>query len=72
MLGLGHSVGLSLVAIGGGCSSVATRSLLPAVASLVAEHGLQGAGTSAAVACGLSSCGSPSLEYRLSGWGARA
>ena len=35
MLGLGHSVGLSLVAVGGGCSSVATRSLLPAAASPV-------------------------------------
>ena len=43
---------------------VGLRGLLVAVASLVAEHGLQ--------AHGLSSCGSQALECRLSSCGARA
>ena len=43
---------------------VAVHGLLIAVASLVAEHGLQ--------ARGLSSCGARALERRLSSCGARA
>ena len=43
---------------------VAVHGLLIAVASLVAEHGLQ--------ACSLSSCGSQAPECRLSSRGARA
>ena len=44
--------------------------LLIAVASLVAEHGLQGARASVAVMLGLSSCGLYALECRLSSCGA--
>ena len=51
--------GFSLVAASGGY-------FLVAVASLVAEHRLQGAQTLAVVAYGLSSWGSLSLENRLS------
>ena len=40
-----------------GYSIVAVPRLLFAVASFVAEHGLQGAWASVVVACGLSSCG---------------
>ena len=43
---------------------LAVRRLIVAVASLVAEHGLQ--------TCGLSSCSSQALEHRLSGCGSRA
>jgi len=46
--------------------------LLIAVASLVAEHGLQGNGVSVVRACGLSWCGFPAPEYRLSSCGAQA
>ena len=46
--------------------------LLIAVASLVKGHGLLGAWASVTAACGLSSCGSWALEYRLSSWGAWA
>ena len=56
--------GLSLVAASGGLLSIVVRGLLIAVASLVAEHGLQ--------VCGLGSCGSRALERRLSSCGARA
>ena len=51
---------------------VAVRGLLIAVASLVAEHGLESAGASVDVACGLSSCGSWALEHRRSSCGAWA
>ena len=43
---------------------VVVRGLLVAVASLVAEHGLE--------ACGLTNCGSLALERRLSSCGTRA
>ena len=43
---------------------VVVRGLLIAVASLVADHGLQ--------ACQLSSCGTRALEHRLSSCGAQA
>ena len=52
-LGLHCCASLSLVADGGGCSLVAMRGLLIAVASLVAEHGLWGAQPSVDVAHGL-------------------
>ena len=57
-----------------GCSlpagfPIAARGLLIAVAPLVAEHRLQGTRASAAVACGLRSCGSRALEHRLSSCG---
>ena len=42
-LGLCCYKGFSLVAMSAGCSLVAARGLLTAVASLVAEHGLWGA-----------------------------
>ena len=53
-----HSVlvaagGLSLVAVSRGCSLVAAQGLLTAVASLVAEHRLQGTWASVVVAYGL-------------------
>jgi len=57
VLGLGSCTGFSLVAVCG---------LLIGVASLVTEHGLWGDWPSVFAARGLSSCGSPSLEHRLS------
>ena len=45
--------------------SLAVCRLLIAVASLVAEHGLKGVQISVAVANGLSSCNSWTLEHRL-------
>ena len=51
---------------------VAVHVLLIAVASLVAEHGLQGTWASVVVVHGLSSCGSRALECRLSSCGAWA
>lgn len=57
MLGLGCRMAFSLAAASGGCSLVVIRGLL-AVASLLAERGLQGAQTSAVSAPGLSSTGS--------------
>ena len=53
--------GLSLVAVSGGYSPVAVQGLLIAVASPVAEHGLQSMRASVAAACG--------LECALSGCG---
>ena len=71
-LGLHCCASLSLVADGGGCSLVAMRGLLIAVASLVAEHGLKDSQASAAAALGLSSCGSHALEHSFNSCGARA
>ena len=51
---------------------VAVRGLLIAVASVVAEHGLYGTRASVVVARRLSSCGSWTLERRLSSRGVRA
>ena len=48
------------------------RRLLIAVASLVEEQRVLGAGTSVVGVCGFSSCGSWALERRLSSGGARA
>ena len=65
-------MGFSLLTASRGCSLVAVSRLLIAVASLVAEHGLQGAWALVAVARGLSSCGSQALEHRLSSCGTQA
>ena len=48
---------------------LAVHGLLTAVASLVAEHALWDAWVSVAVAPGLSSCGSRTLEHRLNSCG---
>ena len=61
--------GLSLVSGSGGDSVVAVLELLIAVATSVAEHGLQSARASEAVAGNLSSCSSPALEHGLSSRG---
>ena len=58
--------GLSLVVESGDYSLVVVCWFLSAVASLVAEHRLYGAGASVAVARGLSHCRSQALEHRLS------
>ena len=63
VLGLGCCTGVSLVAVCG---------LLTGVASLVTEHGLWGDWASVFAARGLSSCSSPSLEHRLSSCDSRA
>ena len=51
---------------------VEMHGFLTVVASLVAEHGLQGAWASVAAAHGLSSFGCQALEHRLNSCGARA
>ena len=48
-----------------GLSLVVVPGLLIAVASLVAEHWLQGVWASGVAACGLNSCGSWALEHQL-------
>ena len=63
--------GLSLVA-SRGYSLVRVLRPLTAVATLVAEHRLQGAWASVLAARGLRSCGSPALERWLSSCGAWA
>ena len=68
-MGLCSSVGFSLVAASRGYSLVALFRLLIAVASSVAEHGLQGLQASVAVACGLSGRGSWALKLRLNSGG---
>ena len=50
----------------------AVRQLLITAASLVSEHRLKRVQTSAAAACGLSSCSSLALEHRLSSCGTQA
>ena len=59
MLGLYCCVKSSLVAAGGGCSLAVVLGLLTAVASLVAEQGLQ-------VCLGFNGCSSRGIEHRLS------
>ena len=59
----------SLVAASRSSSPAAVHRFLIAVASLVAEHGLYGVQASVVAACGLSSCGSWSLEHRLNSCG---
>ena len=53
----------------GGCPPAAVLRLLMWMASLIAELRLWGMQASAAVAHGLSSCGSQALEYRFGGLG---
>ena len=65
MLGLPCCGDFSLVVVSGCYSLVVVRGLLIAVASLVAEHGLQGSWASVVAAWGLSICGSWALEHRL-------
>ena len=60
---------LSLAATNEGYSPAVMYGLLTAVASLVAELGLQGAQASATAAHGLSRCGSQALEHRLNSCG---
>ena len=61
---------LSLALVSRGCSLVEVCGTLMKAALLVAEHGLEGAWASVIAACGLRSCGSRALEYRLNRWGA--
>ena len=56
-MGLRCCIGSSLVAVSGDYSLVAVLRLLMAVASLVAEHRLQGTRSLVVVVLGLSSCG---------------
>ena len=71
-LGLCCCTGFSPVAASRGYSLVAVPGLLSALASLVAEHRLQGMQAPGVVAQGLSSRGSWALEHRLSSCGAQA
>ena len=71
MLSLRCCAGSSLVVESWGYSS-AVRGLLTAVASLVAEHGLQGSPASVAAARGLRGCGPQALEHGLNSCSARA
>ena len=57
--------GFSLVAASGGYFPVAVHRLLIVLASLVAEHGLQGMQAPVVESCGLSNRGSQALEHRL-------
>ena len=50
----------------------AVHGLLITAASLVSEHRLEGVQTSAAAACGLSSCSPRALEHRLGSCGTQA
>ena len=65
VLGLCCCTGFSLVAVNGGYSLVAVPGLLITLASLVEEHGLQGAQASAVVAPGLQSTGSVVVVHGL-------
>ena len=58
-------MGFSQVVVNKGYSLGAVHRLLPAVASLIAEHGLSGARASVVEALGLNSCSSWALEHRL-------
>ena len=62
----------SLFTASGSYSLVAMLGLFIVVASLVSEPGLEGTQTSIVAIPGLSSCGSPALEHRLSSFGAWA
>ena len=72
VLGLCCCTEFSRVAASRGYSPAVMSGLLIAVASLVAEHGLQGASASAAAAHGLSNCSSQTLEHRFNSCGAGA
>ena len=71
MLGFHCCAGLSLVVLREGCSLVVVRGLLVVVASLV-EDGPYGTQASVVTVHGLRSCGSQTLEHRLSSCGAWA
>ena len=71
VLGLCCCVGFSLVVESGGYSPVGAPGLPIAAASLVVERGLWGSQASVVAACGLTSCGSRTLEHRLNCCGAR-
>ena len=61
-----HYTGFSLVVVNSGSSVVAVQGLLTAVALLVLEQGSRAFVLASGVAaCGLSSCCSGALEYRL-------
>ena len=62
-------MGLYLAAVSRGCSLVSVSRLLIAVASLAAEHGLQGLWASVTAAYWRSSWGSQDLEHRVSSCG---
>ena len=62
----------SLAVAGRGCSLFAVRGLLTAVVFHVVEHEPEDGWASVIVVCGLSSCGSQSLEHRLSSCGSGA
>ena len=66
-LGLCYLHGPSLVVVTGDYFLVPVYRLLNAGSSLVVEHRLQGIQTSAAVAHGLSSCGSQSSVWQTAG-----
>ena len=66
MLGLHCCSGSSLVVVSGANSLVLVRGLLIVVASLVAEHRLQGMPASVVVIHGLQSTGSIAVVHRLS------
>ena len=66
VLGLRCVVGLSLAAASGGSSLAVVRGFLFAVASLVAEHGLQGVQASVVTVRGPSSFSSGALGCRFS------
>jgi len=69
VLSLHCCAGFSIVSASGGYSLVAVLGFLIVVASLVAEHELQGTRAALVLARGLRSCGSPALERRLSSCG---
>ena len=66
MLGLYCCRGFSLVVASESYSPAVVHGLLIAVASLVAEYGLQGTQALVVSAHGLSSFGSPAAEHRVS------
>ena len=66
VLGIHCCTASSLVVANGGCSLAAVCRLLIAVASLVAEHRLQGMQASVVAACGLSGW---ALKHSLSSCG---
>ena len=66
VLGVRCWAGFSLAVATGGSPLVLVHGLLLAVASLVAEHGPEGTGTSVVVAPGLWSAGSIVMLHRLS------
>ena len=72
MLGLHCCTGLSVVLESKGYSLIVVQRLSIAVASLVAQHWLQGGQSSVAVAHAVSRCNSQALEHRFTSCGAWA